>query len=243
MNLFLKQVKTRSRWIVLLGVLALIAIGLSFSTRNVQEDRGYGWVKEVSDGDTIVLSDGRKIRYLNIDCPERGEAFFKEARRHNQRLVQGKKVALHFCRERTKDRYGRWLAHVEVGEEHVGRSLLKSGMAFLYIIPPCGLALENAMASDQREARENKRGIWKKEEIFHVPVGKVSGMISKHVFTEGTVSGVFQNEKLAFLDIGEDGARYLRLVIYSNYFPYFEKKGHRRAGKLSRPACEGLGKD
>ena len=83
-------------------------------------------VKYVIDGDTVVLSDGRHVRYLRIDTPERGEPGFDEARRANERLVLGKEVTLSFHKERF-DTYGRTLAEVFVDGQSVTQLLLDEG--------------------------------------------------------------------------------------------------------------------
>jgi hypothetical protein len=62
-----------------------------------------GWV---IDGDTIVLADGRKVRYIGINAPEiehddqKAEPFGNEAKSFNQGLVYRKNIRLEFDRER-----------------------------------------------------------------------------------------------------------------------------------------------
>ena len=36
-------------------------------------------VQRVIDGDTVVLANGDRVRYIGMDTPERGEPFFDEA--------------------------------------------------------------------------------------------------------------------------------------------------------------------
>ena len=36
-------------------------------------------VSKVVDGDTIELTDGRRVRYIGINTPERGQPFYDEA--------------------------------------------------------------------------------------------------------------------------------------------------------------------
>ena len=70
-----------------------------------------GTVREVIDGDTIVLHDGRKVRYLGINAPENGQPYAREATNFNRRLVSGLPVRLEFDQVR-EDRHGRLLAYV-----------------------------------------------------------------------------------------------------------------------------------
>ena len=74
-------------------------------------------VRWVSDGDTVVLDNGQKVRYIGINAPEVAhddhiaEPYGEEAKRFNASLVNRKKVRLEFDKERT-DRYKRRLAYV-----------------------------------------------------------------------------------------------------------------------------------
>ena len=73
-------------------------------------------VEKVLDGDTIVLSDGTKVRYIGVDSPESVhpskpvQHYGPEASKANKRLVLGKRVGIQYDVER-KDRYGRTLAY------------------------------------------------------------------------------------------------------------------------------------
>ena len=57
-------------------------------------------VKWVNDGDTILLADGRHVRYIGINAPEidhenkKAEVFGYEAKKYNQTLVLYKMVRL-----------------------------------------------------------------------------------------------------------------------------------------------------
>lgn len=93
----------------------------------------------VIDGDTIILADGRQVRYIGVDTPELGDRRLAgaadAAREANRRLVEGNDLRLE--RDvRELDRYGRLLAYVWVGETLVNEELLREGWARLLTIPP-----------------------------------------------------------------------------------------------------------
>jgi micrococcal nuclease len=67
------------------------------------------FVKRVIDGDTIVLNNGEKVRYIGIDTPERDEDYYNKAKEFNKKLVEGKTVRLETDVQQ-RDRYGRLLA-------------------------------------------------------------------------------------------------------------------------------------
>jgi len=140
--------------LVVLGCLLLIPI-----VAPTQDPRGPFRVKRVVDGDTIVLDDGRHVRYVGINTPECGEPFWGEAKDYNARKVEGKVVTLKFG-QITEDKYGRILAYVTVGEDMVNAHLLKAGWAHLFVLEP--ITYYDYFRRLQEEARARGLGIWGK---------------------------------------------------------------------------------
>jgi len=120
-------------------------------------------VIKVVDGDTVVLSDGRTLRYIGVDTPERGQSFYEAAKNFNRKLVQGRVVELEFDIERY-DRYGRVLAYVFVRDAKgrrifVNAELVRNGFAKVYTKPP-NVQYADLFVRLQEEAREKRRGLW-----------------------------------------------------------------------------------
>lgn len=126
-------------------------------------------MRNVIDGDTIELTDGRLVRYIGIDTPETKkrqgerwlydpEPFAKEAKEFNKRLVSGKTVNLEYDIQRY-DRYNRTLGYVYVDSIFVNLELVKAGYAKTLPIPP-DLKYARLFESAEREARQNYIGIW-----------------------------------------------------------------------------------
>ena len=89
------------------------------------------YVTNVIDGDTIVTSDGMRIRYIGLNTPEKGQKYYQEALEFNRKLVQGKEIYIEFDEEKT-DSFGRSLAYVYVQQENpvfVNEAILKTGFA------------------------------------------------------------------------------------------------------------------
>jgi endonuclease YncB( thermonuclease family) len=127
-------------------------------------------VREVIDGDTIVLRDGRKVRYLGINAPEHGQPYAREATTFNRRLVSGLPVRLEFDQVR-EDRHGRLLAYVyattcEVRgakcdeETMVNEQLLAEGLAHVFFMPP-NTRFAERLLQVQEKAHTARRGMWK----------------------------------------------------------------------------------
>lgn len=115
-------------------------------------------VASVTDGDTVRLSNGDAVRYLGINTPERGQPFYDEARRLNEKLVLGKEVRLEM-NGRTRDHYGRLLARIYVGEVLVNARLVAEGLAHVYIMDAFDQAEEWIQL--QKTAQGERKGMWR----------------------------------------------------------------------------------
>ena len=115
-------------------------------------------VTRVIDGDTVILEDGRHVRYIGMDTPEKGYPYYSEAKRENERLVKGKKVGLEYDAGKT-DKYGRTLAYVYADTAFVNAELVKNGYAVIATFPP-NVKYAKTFLALQEEARNQRRGLW-----------------------------------------------------------------------------------
>ena len=118
---------------------AAIAASLSISAPLPAAASGeMALVTRVIDGDTIaVMLNGvdTRVRYLQINTPERDEACFQEATQANADLVAGKTVRL-VRDKQALDRYGRLLRYIYVDDLLVNRALVEGGYAEVALYPP-----------------------------------------------------------------------------------------------------------
>lgn len=119
----------------------------------------------VIDGDTIELEGGLKIRYLLVDTPEIAhsvdevsECFGDEARAQNTTLVLGKDISLEYDAE-CKDRFGRTLAYVYVGERMINEVLVERGYARVLVIKPNEKYADDMRALEDH-AESTGAGLW-----------------------------------------------------------------------------------
>jgi len=119
------------------------------------------------DGDTIQVRIGdrlEKVRYIGMNAPEvhhprKGEEpGGREASEVNRQLVGGQQVRLELDVQE-RDRYGRLLAYVWVGDTMVNAELVRRGYAQVMTIPP-NVRYQQMFLKLQREAREAGRGLW-----------------------------------------------------------------------------------
>lgn len=111
-------------------VLLFLCISLLVNVFFLYKDAKNSIVTRVPDGDSLDLSDGRRIRLLSLDAPEKGRCASEEARSFLTERVLGKRVRL---AESITDDYGRQLANVYVGSLLVNEQVAKAGLAkFVY---------------------------------------------------------------------------------------------------------------
>ena len=122
-------------------------------------------VKRVIDGDTILLTNGERVRLIGVDTPETKhpqkpvERFGKEAYLFTKKMVEGKEVRLKYDWPR-KDKHDRLLAYVYLlNGTFLNAEIIKQGYGFAYTKYPFKYMEE--FRQYEREARENKRGLWK----------------------------------------------------------------------------------
>ena len=120
-------------------------------------------VAAVSDGDTVALDSGERLRYLLVDTNEitggRNDCYGQEARALNALLVEGKTIDLTYDEE-CRDRFGRLLAYVTVDGQDVNRALVERGYACVLHIPPNGADRVAELRALEDVARAEPRGMW-----------------------------------------------------------------------------------
>jgi endonuclease YncB( thermonuclease family) len=116
-----------------------------------------GKVTAVADGNNItVLTDNSqriKIRLFGIDCPEKSQAYGKEAKQFSSDLVLGKRVKIWPIE---KDRYGRTVGWVFTAEKNLNKELLLAGLAW----HDKQRSSDIALAAMEMKARAAKKGLW-----------------------------------------------------------------------------------
>jgi len=153
----------------LLIVLALYAALLNDAQANCQTQRIdlRATVARVLDGDTIELSDRRRIRLIGINAPEfarRGrpaEALAAQARDMLSALLRksSQRIALRYGAD-PQDRYGRTLAHIFLPDgTNLAQQLILKGLAVRIAFPP-NLWAQDCYKLAESRARRNQRGLW-----------------------------------------------------------------------------------
>lgn len=170
---FIKKNRKIISTISLVFLLVIAAIQL-FDSNFLQDSRILGesdtknyelaFVERIVDGDTIELSDGRKVRYIGADTPETKnprvgvQCFGKEASKFNASLVSGRWVRLEKDVNDT-DKYGRLLRYVWIDDVLVNKKLIAEGFAFARSFPP-DIKRQDELKKAEKAAREANLGLW-----------------------------------------------------------------------------------
>lgn len=141
--------------LILFGLICLVQAA-------VQE---YVQVRKVDDGDTILLNNNTRVRYIGVNAPEiahgrsKAEPFADKAFQFNKKQVLNQMVRLEYDQEKT-DHYSRALAYVYKKDGTcVNAELLKHGYAYYY--PHAGNQKHGAwFLKLQRQAMRARAGIW-----------------------------------------------------------------------------------
>ncbi len=123
-------------------------------------------VRWVNDGDTIVLTNRQRVRYIGINTPEidyenqKAQPFGYAARSFNKKLVLSQKIRLEFDKER-HDRYGRLLAYIFLADRSfLNARLLQNGLAF-YLYRRPNVKYNNILLKAQQDAMKSQKGLWR----------------------------------------------------------------------------------
>jgi len=138
-------------------IVIVIAYLLAFPASTATANEWQGTVVGVSDGDTItVLSQQKrqvKVRLVEIDAPEKKQAFGQQSKKSLSNICYKKPVIVH---EKGKDKYRRTLARLNCGGIDANAEQVRRGMAWAftkYLTDP-------AIADLEKAARESKTGLW-----------------------------------------------------------------------------------
>jgi micrococcal nuclease len=126
----------RKKYILLLVFLISLLIILNYNFLDGALEKFLvtetGVVERVIDGDTVKINN-ESVRLLGINCPERGEDYYEEAKEFLEKVILDKEVELKFGKD-IYDRYDRKLAYLFYKGKNVNLELVDEGLANVYIL-------------------------------------------------------------------------------------------------------------
>lgn len=166
-------------------------------------------IKHVVDGDTVVLADGRSLRLIGINAPEKGrkgaadDPLAAQASAELTRLLQGGRTRLTTGRE-AFDRHGRTLGDLFLADGGLAaEALVRAGLGFAVAVPPNDAHIACLLAAE-RTAREARRGLWADPSFWSFDAARPpQNLAGKFRRATGTVSA--RAERRAGLALDLDG--------------------------------------
>lgn len=229
----LKILKSRFYYFAVIVALALLVFFIPRAP-----DKQHGKVKDVIDGDTIELLDGRMVRYIGVDAPrikvQRGgewmlapQPFAQEARQFNEALVLNKPIRLEFD-VTEKDQFGRVLAYCFVKTEEneitkevlVNEALLREGLAYVFFDQSNAVHLDDFFQA-QHAAQHAQKNIWAAQSAISPKEARY--FINERKIVEGEVVAASETRRTVELLFHRRRKSYLKIVIFKNSLAHFQR--------------------
>jgi endonuclease YncB( thermonuclease family) len=148
------------------GRILALAVALAFPLGcDGTPTSGNGTVRTVVDGDTIVLTDARHVRLVQLDAPEtnEGECYAWPAKRALEALIPG---GTHIRVETDpaldqEDEFGRVLAYVHTDGTNVNLDLVRRGAAAPWFYDGDRGRHATELLAAARDAKRRRRGLWR----------------------------------------------------------------------------------
>ncbi len=221
-----------NRWLrpVLFFATAFLPAAAWAEARNVVEETAT--VERAIDGDTLVLTDGQRVRLDAVNALEimrkpadlakclpslrtGGRADYgcdltlaRAAQHELQQLTAGKIVKLRINPQRRDDRYGRLLAQVLVtGSDgkviSVTERLLADGLVHVYPLSGREIGTSDLLPIEAR-AREQKLGIWQLPDLRPTPPEQAQTRFGHYALIEGKVLSAHRTKTAIQLNFGPE---------------------------------------
>ncbi len=186
-------------------------------------------VKWVYDGDTVLLTDKRKIRIIGIDTPEtrhhkqKGEAYGARAREAlRERLKQDDyEIKLLYEREK-KDKYSRVLAHLFLNDgTNISSWLLQQGYAKTLAIPP-NVKFADCYKKAESVAQQKSLNIWRSNKHRLYTTDSISPITKGYVRLSGIVKSRKRYKNSLLLTLESRHKKPIQISIKNKNIHYFK---------------------
>jgi len=179
-------------------------------------------VSAVLDGDTVTLADGRHVRFIGINTPERSrhdhpaQPLARAATGRLRTLLAGGRLNLVIGRD-PRDHYGRLLAHPFLPDgTNLTARLLEAGLGFQTVVPP-NLRFLACYRQAERTARQAGRGVWAEPAFRPVFASTLTPDDTGFRRVTGTVTRIGESRTAWWLNLGRGFA----LRMPKRDVPYF----------------------
>lgn len=143
---------------ILLLSLIILAVGVAPGSAALIQ------VVRIHDGDTLTLSSGEKVRFLQIDTPEisPAECYGAQAHKALVDIIGKSSITLESdSASDDKDKFGRILRYVKVGKVNINLKLVEIGAATPYFYKGEKGKYSAQLLKAAQNAKAKKIGLWK----------------------------------------------------------------------------------
>lgn len=169
-------------------------------------------VKKAIDGDTVLLTDGRRVRLIGINAPELAhkashgrkgnvaEPLALQAQQALARQVDGRRLKLQLG-VLAVDHYGRTLGRLFDGAgESIEAGLLREGLGFVVIKAP-DFRYRDCVLDAGKQARQRRLGVWRDPYFLPRDAQRVGRADTGFRRVRGVVSVVEVSRKQLFIEL------------------------------------------
>jgi len=173
----LKGIKHEVTWDNLMDLFTKLSLGISNKDLNkitkvdiLKVDKEYFLVTNVVDGDTFDIDINgtiERVRAMGIDTPETKDprkpvqCFGQEASNKAKEFLLNKKVVLEKDQTQAKDKYGRLLPYIFLGDgTFFNKWMIENGYAYEYTYDNIAYKYQSEFKNAQKYAEDNKLGLW-----------------------------------------------------------------------------------
>lgn len=173
-------------------------------------------VKEVIDGDTVILKTGEAVRLVGIQAPKLslGRPHIKDwpladkSKQELANLTLGKDITI-YTGQPEKDRHGRWLGYAVVDGQWVQEKMLAQGMARYYAYRGQKTIHQNHAYDAQLQqaeaaARQSKTGIWENAVYQMLTPKTAHDAVGTYGIVKGKVASVAVRKDRIYINFGPD---------------------------------------
>lgn len=187
-------------------------------------------VKWVYDGDSLLLTDKRKIRIIGIDTPEtrhhkqKAQAYGAKAREALRELLKtfNYQVELRYEKERF-DKYYRVLAHVYLADgTNISTWMLEQGYAKTLPFPP-NIKLADCYKISEEKAQQKSLKIWRYKSHKIRDAVSLPRRINGYVRLKGNISKIKRYKKSLIMELESNSKTPIQLKIKKKSLSYFTK--------------------
>ncbi len=221
----------RRTTILLLYITAVAGPAVTETRRNPEiVDRGS--VREVVDGDTVILDSATQVRLVGIQAPKlalgrpgfRPWPLAEESKALLETLTLGKTLRLSYGGRRI-DRHGRLLAHLEDAEGRwIQGEMLSAGLARVYSFSDNRSRVPDMLAIEQK-ARAVGLGIWSNPYYNVRSATETPKFIDTFQIVEGRIVSAAVVRRRGYLNFGHDWRRDFTVSVAPRFRRLFDRAG------------------